>query len=235
MADDRRVALVTGANRGLGLEIARQLAGRGLVVVIAARDADRGRRVVASLTAAGHSASCVQIDVTDDASVERAVKDTARTYGTVDVLVNNAGIAVDEQQRAEDPDFELVEQTLQTNLIGAWRCCVAVIPYMRRRGYGRIVNMSSRLAALSTMGVGEPAYRVSKTGLNALTRVLADELRDTGILVNAASPGWVRTEMGGPGAPLTVEEGAWTPVWLATLPDDGPTGGFFFGDQQIDW
>jgi len=227
--------VITGGNRGLGLEITRQLAGRGLHVVIGARDGGRGVDAARALVGEGLSVSSVPLDVADPDSVQRAFAEVAVQLGRLDVLVNNAGIAIDEDQTALRPDFSRISQTVEINLYGAWRCCSMAIPQMRRHGYGRIVNLSSRLASLSAMGVGEPAYRVSKTALNALTRLLAGELLGSGILVNAVSPGWVRTEMGGPDAPRTVAQGAATPVWLATLPDDGPTGGFFADGQPVDW
>jgi NAD(P)-dependent dehydrogenase (short-subunit alcohol dehydrogenase family) len=231
----RRVALVTGASRGLGFEIARQLAGQGLHVVIGARDRGRAEIAVAALARAGLPAGAVAMDVADADSVPRAIAETVARFGRVDVLVNNAGVALDADRAAQRADFDAVGRTFAVNLVGAWRCCAEVVPHMRRNGYGRIVNLSSRLASLTAMTGSEPAYRVSKTGLNALTRILADELAGTGILVNAASPGWVRTGMGGPDAPRTVTAGARTPVWLATLPDDGPTGGFWADCRPVPW
>jgi NAD(P)-dependent dehydrogenase (short-subunit alcohol dehydrogenase family) len=230
-----RVALITGAARGLGYEIARQLAGRGAHVVIGARDSCRAANAADALVAAGLSASAVPLDVTDPDSVPRAIAEVVDRYGRLEVLVNNAGVALDADRAAHRADFDVVGRTFAVNLVGAWRCCAEAVPHMRRQGSGRIVNLSSRLASLAGMSSGEPAYRVSKTGLNALTRILAAELAGTGILVNAASPGWVRTVMGGPRAPRTVSTGARTPVWLATLPDDGPTGGFWADNEPMPW
>jgi NAD(P)-dependent dehydrogenase (short-subunit alcohol dehydrogenase family) len=230
-----RVALITGAARGLGYEIARQLAVRGMHVVIGARDRGRAAGAADELGKAGLPASAVPLDVADPDSVPAAVAEVVGSYGRLDVLVNNAGVALDAGQEAHLADFEIVDRTFAVNLVGAWRCCAEAVPHMRRQRYGRIVNLSSRLASLHAMSVGEPAYRVSKTGLNALTRILAAELAGTGILVNAASPGWVRTVMGGPRAPRSVSTGARTPVWLATLPDDGPTGGFWADNEPMPW
>jgi NAD(P)-dependent dehydrogenase (short-subunit alcohol dehydrogenase family) len=156
-------------------------------------------------------------------------------FGRLDILVNNAGISNDEGQRGVDADLSRVRVALETNLLGAWRLCEVAIPLMRREDYGRVVNISTGLAALEDMGGGWPGYRVSKTALNALTRILASELRGSGILVNSVCPGWVQTEMGGYGAPRPVEEGADTPVWAATLPKGGPTGGFFRDRRPIPW
>ncbi len=156
-------------------------------------------------------------------------------HGRIDILVNNAGIS-DGDQQPSTADLELTSRVWQVNVLGAWQCAKAVIPAMRDAGYGRIVNMSSTLGSLHHMDrATEPAYRVSKAALNALTRVLAADLAGTGILVNSASPGWVRTDLGGPNAPRTVQQGADTAVWLAALPDNGPTGGFFHERKPLEW
>ena len=232
MAENGRVALVSGGNRGIGLEIVRQLAERGLTVVLGSRDGEQGRAA-----AAGLSGGVVvrQLDVADPESVERLSRSIEEEFGRLDVLVNNAGITNDEGQRGVDADLERVREALETNLLGAWRLCEAAIPFMRRHGYGRIVNISTGMAALEDMGGGSPGYRVSKTGLNALTRILASELRGSGILVNSVCPGWVQTDMGGSRAPRPVEEGAEGAVWAATLPNNGPTGGFFRDRRPVPW
>lgn len=229
------VALVTGANRGIGFAIARKLAERDVHVALAARDREQGQHAARALTDSGLRASDVVLDVSRPATVEAAVSSILGEYGRIDVLVNNAGIT-DGDQQPSTADSDLVSEVLRVNVLGTWRCCSAVIPAMREAGYGRIVNLSSTLGSLHYMdGSSEPAYRVSKAGLNALTRVLAAELAETGILVNSASPGWVASGMGGPRAPRTVEQGADTPVWLATLPADGPTGGFFYDRKPLEW
>ncbi len=171
----------------------------------------------------------------DPESVERLSRSVEDEFGRLDVLVNNAAISNDDGQRGAEADLELVRAAIETNLLGAWRLCEMAIPLMRRNGYGRIVNMSTGLAALEEMGGGSPGYRVSKTGLNALTRILASELRGSGILVNSVEPGWVQTDMGGDRAPRPVAEGAEGAVWAATLPKGGPTGGFFRDRRPISW
>lgn len=230
-----RVVLVSGANRGIGLEVSRRLAAEGATVLVGARDGAKATEAVGEISASGHDARPKALDVTDGSSVEEAVRSIDEEFGRLDILVNNAGVALDKGQRGESIDLDVARETLETNLLGAWRLSQAAIPLMRRGGYGRIVNVSSGLGALEEMGGGSPAYRVSKTSLNALTRILASELRGTGILVNSVCPGWVQTGMGGSVAPRPVEEGAETPVWAAMLPASGPTGGFFRDRRQIPW
>jgi len=234
---EKRVALVTGGNRGIGLEIGRQLSQLGYRVVLTARDGRRADEAARGLDGwANGDVVGVPMDVTDDESVRRGFEQAVKLYGAVDVLVNNAGIASDgPEHRASAPDLSKVRTTLETNLFGAWRCATEAVPLMRARGYGRIVNLSSSMASLErTEAPTSPAYRVSKAGLNMLTKVLAAELRGEGILVNSASPGYTRTDMS-PDADRPVEQGADTPVWLATLPDDGPTGGFFYERAPLAW
>jgi NAD(P)-dependent dehydrogenase (short-subunit alcohol dehydrogenase family) len=232
MTENARVALVSGGNRGIGLEVCRQLAERDLTVILGSRDEESGRAA-----AEGLSGYVVvhRLDVADGQSVDRLASFVEDEFGRLDVLVNNAGISNDEGQRGIDADLDRVRDALEANLLGAWRLCEVAIPLMQRNGYGRIVNMSTGLAALEDMGGGSPAYRVSKTALNALTRILASELRGSGILVNSVCPGWVQTDMGGSSAPRPVEAGADTPVWAATLPNNGPTGGFFRDRRPIHW
>jgi len=234
---EKRVALVTGGNRGIGLEIGRQLSRLGHRVVLTARDGRRADEAAQSLAGwASGDVAGVRMDVTQDESVRSAFEQAVDLYGTVDVLVNNAGIAIDgPEHRASAPDLSRVRATLETNLFGAWRCAAEAVRLMRARGYGRIVNLSSTMASIElTESPSSPAYRASKAGLNMLTRVLAAELQADGILVNAASPGYTRTDMS-PDADRPVEQGADTPVWLATLPDDGPTGGFFYEREPLVW
>ena len=222
--DNGRIALVSGGNRGIGLEVCRQLAERGYAVVMGSRDEEKGRVAAERLEG---DVIPHQLDVSDAGCVDRMAAFLEEEVGRLDILVNNAAISNDEGQRGVDADLDRVRESLEANLFGAWRLCEIAIPLMRRNGYGRIVNVSTGLAALEDMGGGSPGYRVSKTALNALTRILASELRGSGILVNAVNPGWVQTDMGGSGATRPVEEGAEALVWAATLPNNGPTGGFF--------
>jgi NAD(P)-dependent dehydrogenase (short-subunit alcohol dehydrogenase family) len=228
-----RVVLISGGNRGIGREVARQLADLEYNVVIGSRDLEKGEEAAREL---GPAVSALQLDVTDEESIVRCVASIAEDPGRIDVLVNNAGVAGGGwSTSAIDVDLDEVRQTLETNLFGAWRLTEEALPLMRKNGYGRIVNISSGMGQLSDMGGHSPAYRVSKTGLNVLTRMLTAELADENILVNSVCPGWVRTDMGTQSARRSVEEGADTPVWLATLPDDGPRGGFFRDREPIPW
>jgi NAD(P)-dependent dehydrogenase (short-subunit alcohol dehydrogenase family) len=228
-----RVALVSGGNRGLGRELARRLAKDGYAVVIGSRDLAKGEAVAAEL---GSSVSACHLDVTDPESLEACLSEIAERHGRLDVLVNNAGIEGGGWRTdAMDVDLDEVRDTLETNLFGAWRLTQLTLPLMRRNGYGRIVNLSSGMGQLDEMGGHAPSYRLSKVGLNALTRMLSAELDGENILVNSCCPGWVRTDMGGPSANRSIEEGGETPFWLATLPDDGPRGGFFRDRKPIPW
>jgi NAD(P)-dependent dehydrogenase (short-subunit alcohol dehydrogenase family) len=230
--DEQRIAVVTGGNRGIGLEVCRQLAGLGLKVVLTSRVESKGREAAASLQG---DVVPFPLDVTTSADIERLTSFLERDLGGVDVLVNNAGVFLDRHQGGLTVPLDAVHDSLEVNLVGPWALCQALIPIMRRRDYGRVVNVSTGLGAMSEMMGGYASYRVSKLALNGLTRVLADELRGTNVLVNTMCPGWVQTEMGGEGAPRPVEKGADTAVWLATLPDGGPTGGFFRDRRQIPW
>lgn len=234
-----RVALISGGNRGIGLEIARQLARKDVLVVMGARDITKGEAAARSIRDEGHLAETVQLDVADGNSVAAAVEEVARRHGRIEILVNNAAILIDGPGGFKSSLFELkadtARQTFETNILGPLRLTQAVVPIMERNGYGRIVNLSSGAGQLSDMRSGFPAYRMSKTALNALTRITAAELASMNIKVNAVCPGWVRTEMGGAQAERPVEVGAETPVWLATLPEDGPTGGFFRDKRLIPW
>jgi NAD(P)-dependent dehydrogenase (short-subunit alcohol dehydrogenase family) len=199
--------------------------------MLGSRDLAKGEAAARSLAGEVHAR---QLDVADAAGVERLRRTVEAEFGRLDVLVNNAAILYDTWQRAENADLAVVREALETNLFGAWRLCEAFIPLLRRSLHGRIVNVSSEAGSLAGMAGGTPAYNVSKVALNGLTRMLAAELRGAGILVNSVCPGWVATDMGGPGG-RPVEAGAASVVWAATLPDDGPTGGFFRDGKPLPW
>ncbi len=224
-------SLVTGANRGIGKEVAIQLAACGHRVLIGSRNPDNAAGTLGEIEARGGEATVVPLDVADPESIAGA-RDKVDDMGGLDVLVNNAAITYDTWQAAIDPDFAVVRQALETNLFGTWQLTVALVPYLRASAHGRIVNVSSGSGALTSMGGRTPAYSISKVGLNALTRMWAAEL--PGVLVNSVCPGWVATDMGGAGG-RPVSEGAAGVVWAATLPDGGPTGGFFRDKRRIDW
>ena len=223
------VSLVTGGNRGIGREVCRQLAGRGHTVVLTARSAEAA---AAAARAAG--AEALRLDITDRASVAAAARWVAERHGRLDVLVNNAAISYDTWQRAVTADLAVVREAAETNLCGPWVMVQEFLPLLRSSDHPRVVNVSSEVASLASMRGGTPAYTASKTALNALTRMLADELRGDRILVNAVCPGWVATDMGGPGG-RPVADGAASVVWAATLPDSGPTGGFFRDGRPLPW
>jgi NAD(P)-dependent dehydrogenase (short-subunit alcohol dehydrogenase family) len=239
----KKVALVTGANRGIGYAIATGLAKRGIHAVLGVRDPGKGEAACADLRNQGHDVSFEPLDVTDEKSIQIAVKRIRDRLSRLDILVNNAGILIDGSASVLNVGTDIVHKTLQTNVLGPLLICQACIPLMKAGGYGRIVNMSSTLGSMTEMvdpkseyaGVETPAYRLSKAGLNAITSLVAKAVHNDNILVNAVCPGWVQTDMGGDQAPRTPEQGADTPLWLATLPDDGPTGGFYRDRKQISW
>ncbi|MFD9399815.1 SDR family NAD(P)-dependent oxidoreductase [Streptomyces sp. NPDC060011] len=222
------IALVTGANRGIGREVARRLAAEGHTVYLTARSAKGAADAAAAI--GGRDVRPLRLDVTSDDDVTAA----ARDIGALDVLINNAAITYDTWQRAVSADLDVVREAAETNLYGPWRLTRALLPQLRASAHPRVVNVSSEAASLTSMGGGTPAYSASKVALNALTRMFAAELRSDGILVNAVCPGWVATDMGGAGG-RPVEEGAAGVLWAATLPDDGPTGGFFRDGRPLPW
>ena len=236
--NSKRVALVTGANRGIGLEISRQLAKEGIQVLLGSRDVEKGKLAAESIILPRNKVLPVELDVTSFESIGSLAKMVNRRFGGLDILVNNAGVLLDNTDLPSKTDIEKITRvTFETNLFGTWKLCETFIPVMKERKYGRIVNVSSGAGQLSSLSedLYSPAYSLSKAGINALTIILARELRGTNVLVNSMDPGWVRTDMGGSGAPRSVEEGADTAVWLATLPDDGPSGGFFRDRERVEW
>ena len=232
----KRIAIVTGGNRGLGREIARQLMKADVFVVVGARDKARCDAALEALRKEGPNVDAFPLDVTDTRMVKRFVEQVDKQHGAPSILVNNAGIYPESTSaRVVDTPTSVWRETFETNLFGAVRMCREVVPLMKKVRYGRVVNISSGLGQLHQMGEGSPAYRVSKAALNALTRTLAAEVAGSGILVNSMSPGWVKTDMGGEDAPRSVEEGADTAVWLCLLPSNGPTGQFFRDRKPIPW
>lgn len=270
----KKVALVTGGNRGLGFETSRQLGKRGYHVVLTSRDERKGAEAATKLRDEGLAVSHLGLDVTREESVSAAVARVRQEFGRIDALVNNAGILIDAidapdardatpadaaadaestTHYAGDADVpgtsalrfpvQKIRETLETNLFGAYRMCQAFAPLLletagKPDGFPRIVNLSSGMGQLSEMNGGYPAYRISKTALNAVTRIFSEELGERShrrVLVNSVCPGWVKTDMGGAEAELTPAEGADTITWAATLPEDGPTGGFFRDRERIEW
>jgi NAD(P)-dependent dehydrogenase (short-subunit alcohol dehydrogenase family) len=230
------VALVTGANRGLGFETARQLLAKDLVVVLAGRDAAALEGAQRSLAERDQRRILtVPMDVTSVASITAAHQVVSEQVGPIDVLVNNAAVLLGESDDVLSITVEDYRRTFETNLFGMIEVCRVFVPAMARSGYGRVVNVSSGAGQLARMSTYAPAYSMSKAAVNAFTRILAETYRADGVLVNAVDPGWVRTDMGGPSAPRSPLEGADTIVWLATLPDRGPTGGFFRDRRRIEW
>lgn len=239
MSATKKLAVVTGANRGIGFETCRQLAKKDIQVILTSRDETKGKAAAEKLRSQGLDVSNYPLDVTNAESIEHLTQFVRDRFGKLDILVNNAAIAQEFSGDAEGSIFKAkistLQETIETNLSGPLLISQALIPLMKVHNYGRVVNVSSGAGQLHEMTSGYPAYRVSKTALNALTRMFAYELKDPNILVNSVCPGWVRTDMGGPNAPRSPEEGADTIVWLATLPDGSPTGGFFRDRKPIDW
>jgi NAD(P)-dependent dehydrogenase (short-subunit alcohol dehydrogenase family) len=232
---EQRIALVTGGNRGIGLEVCRQLARLGMKVILGSRDLAKGVAAAEELIAGGQSVAARQLDVASGQSIRECMNWVRRDLGRLDVLVNNAGIMVEEDDADPVEELEIVRDTMQTNVYGPLLLSRLAVPIMKSRRYGRIVNISSGMGSLNEMGAGYIAYRLSKAGINVVTRVVAAESEGMGILVNSVDPGWVKTAMGGRGASRTVQKGAESVVWLATQPESGPTGGFFRDRKSIPW
>jgi len=231
----QRVALVSGANRGIGLEVAKQLAALGMTVFIGSRELAKGEKAARALREMGGDAYAVRLDVTQAADIDHGVAMVDGRCGRLDILINNAGGHFDQRSRASDGDLASIRNALDTNLLGAWRLSAAVLPLMRRHGYGRIVNVSSECAVRNMCGENAPAYRVSKAALNAYTQIVAREVAGSGILVNAVCPGWTATEMGGSGG-RPAAESAEGIVWAALLPEGNAASGDFYRDhKKIAW
>ena len=238
---DKKIALITGANKGIGKEIARQLGTQGMTVLIGARDAERGEAAAAELREGGADARHIGVDVTDPDGLAAAAALVERDFGRLDVLVNNAGIAL--EGPAGGLTLDLLRQTYETNVFGVYSVTEAFLPLLKKSDAGRIVNMSSELGSLTSnsdpewgfAAVKPLAYNSSKAALNMMTVILAAQLKDTPIKINSANPGYVATDLNGNSGPRTVEQGATVAVHLATLPADGPTGGFFDEDGVLPW
>lgn len=232
-----KIAVVTGANRGIGLAVTRQLAEQGIRVLAGCRRANAADDLKA-MQSLGMPVEAVSIAVDDRESVAALADSIEQRFGGLDILINNAGVALDHWQSFFELSAECLRETLETNVIGALHCSQLLVPLIKRRGKGRVVNVSTELASMSEMQMGSTvAYRSSKAALNAMTVLLAKEMEKEfpEILVNAACPGWVKTALGGPDAPRSPDEGADTIVWLATLPEGGVTGGLFRDRAPYPW
>ncbi len=228
-----RLTVITGANRGIGRELARQLAAAGHTVILTARDRDQARVAAGELASAGNVIAH-QLDVTNPGSAASLAAFLQDRWQRLDVLINNAAIHYDTFQQAGSADMEIVREALETNLLGAWHLIQVLLPLLKASRHGRIVNVSSEAGSLTNMGGGIPAYRTSKAALNALTRMLAAELASYRILVNSVCPGWVATDMGGSGG-RPVADGAASVLWAVNLCDQGPSGGFHRDGQPLPW
>jgi NAD(P)-dependent dehydrogenase (short-subunit alcohol dehydrogenase family) len=239
---NNKVALITGANKGIGREIARQLGSKGITVIVGTRDEDRGREAAQSLGKEGIDARFIWLDVTREDSIAEAAASIGREFGKLDILVNNAAIAID-NGTPTNVDIEVLRRTYDTNVFGVFAVTKAMLPLLRKSEAGRIVNMSSGLGSLKQTsdpawafaGVNFLAYNSSKTAVNALTVQFANDLKGTAIKVNAADPGYVATDLNQHRGPRSVQQGATAPVRLATLTDDGPSGGYFNEDGPVPW
>jgi NAD(P)-dependent dehydrogenase (short-subunit alcohol dehydrogenase family) len=230
-----RVVVVTGANRGIGREVVRQCGLRGDAVLLGSRDLAAGERVAREIAPRVRGRiRAVPLDVTDGDRLARLAADVEATEGRVDVLVNNAAIHYDTWQTAASADLGIVREALETNLLGAWQTTLAFLPLLRRSAHPRVVMVSSEGGSLASMSAGTPAYGISKAALKALTIALAADLRRDGVLVNAVCPGWVATDMGGPGG-RPVEQGAASVMYAVDLPDGGPTGTFTRDGRPVPW
>ena len=245
MSGEKKVALITGANKGIGLETARQLGAQGITVLLGARDLAKGEGAAATLKKEGIDARAVKLDMDDPADYAAVASAIEKEFGVLDILVNNAGVLIDSRNgnQTSTVSTEVLRKTFDTNLFGVVALTQSLLPLLRKSKAGRIVNLSSILASSTLHATkGSPiydaktfAYDASKTALNSFTIHLAHELADTKIKVNSADPGWVKTDMGGEGAMLEIVDGAKTSVRLATLSEDGPTGGYFHLGETLPW
>lgn len=232
---DKKIILVTGANRGIGLETSVSLANAGHKVIMGARNKEALDEKIANIKFTNENPDTVQLDVTDDNSINKTIEYISGKYNRVDVLINNAGIYIDKDESIFDTDIEVFEQTFLTNFYGVLKLTRKIIPFMKENNAGHIINVSSNMGAMSKMSGYNAAYRVSKSALNALTLIAASELRGTGISINAVTPGWTRTEMGGSDAARSVVKGAETIIWLAEMSNNLPNGKFFMDKEETEW
>jgi NAD(P)-dependent dehydrogenase (short-subunit alcohol dehydrogenase family) len=228
----QKIAIVTGGNRGIGFEICRQLARMGIKVILTARDEGKGKDAVRKLQYEGLDVVFYSLDVTDEQSIKRLAGWVERTFNRIDILINNAAINIDEDCTALKADINKIKETMETNVYGPLRLCQALLPIMRKNNFGRIVNVSSGAGALNEMTTGSPGYRISKTALNVITKLLGNELVATNITVNSLCPGRIRTDMN-PNGERSVEQGADTAIWLAD--ENVETGKFFRDRKEIPW
>ncbi|MCM3537946.1 SDR family oxidoreductase [Priestia endophytica] len=235
MSKDSKVALVTGGNRGIGYELVKQLALNDFKVILASRDPDIGHEAAQKLKESNLDVSFVELDIGNQESIRQGAIAVSDRYGRLDVLINNAGVYLDENEKLLNMEPSVLEKTMATNFFGAYHVIRSFIPLMEQQGYGRIINVSSEYGAMSEMsspGVG--AYKLSKLTLNGLTQLVAAEMNGD-IKINAVDPGWVSTDMGGPSAPRTPKQAARSILWLATIGPEGPNGEFFRDGKRIDW
>ncbi|WP_342045235.1 SDR family oxidoreductase [Bacillus sp. OTU530] len=235
MVHEKQVALVTGGNRGIGYELVKQLALKGFKVILTSRNAENGHEAAQKLKQSDLDVSFVVMSVDNQESIHQAAIIVNDRYGRLDVLINNAGVYLDGNQKLLNMEPSILEKTMATNFFGAYHVIRSFIPLMEKQGYGRIINISSEYGAMSEMsyqGVG--AYKLSKLALNGLTRLVAAEINGD-IKINAVDPGWVSSDMGGPSAPKTPKQAAESILWLATIGPEGPNGEFFRDEKQIEW
>ena len=232
---DKKIAAVTGGNRGIGFQICRDIANKDLKVLLTARNSEKGAESAKILQDEGLDVTFYELDVSSAESIDNFVSRVKKEFSRIDVLVNNAAIIPDARSSGLSVEIQELQVSLETNVYGIIRLSQKIIPLMIKNNYGRIINLSSGMGQFADMGSGDVAYRISKTAVNTITKVLANETDSYNIQINSVDPGWVKTEMGGAGASSSVEEGADTIVWLSTRPDNSPTGMFYKKREIISW
>lgn len=232
---DKKIAAVTGGNRGIGFQICRDIANKDLKVLLTARNSEKGAESAKILQDEGLDVTFYELDVSSAESIDNFASRVTKEFSRIDVLVNNAAIIPDARSSGLSVEIQELQVSLETNVYGIIQLSQKIIPLMIKNNYGRIINLSSGMGQFADMGSGYLAYRISKTAVNTITKVLANETDSYNIQINSVDPGWVKTEMGGAGASLSVEEGADTIVWLSTRPDNSPTGMFYKKREIISW